>query len=113
MKEDQMNRSNWNPIPSPQAAKKTIAKKPKNWLSVNIGEDEAKGLRALAECAGIEFRTFLEMGVRHFGFELEKELKKKRWDAAKMSRARRKAMGRNYRQLVQSIQWRPGDNYKN
>ena len=31
-----------------------------NWLNINISAWEVKELRALAECSGIQFRTFLE-----------------------------------------------------
>jgi hypothetical protein len=66
----------------------------KNWLKVNIGEREAKELRALVECYGIEFRGFLASAIRAKARNIEELLNLKPWDAAKISRQGRLAMGR-------------------
>ena len=44
--------------------KRKRKRRAKSWLHVNIGEREAKELRALAECLNQDLRGFLERAVR-------------------------------------------------
>jgi hypothetical protein len=78
-------------------------RKTANWLHVNIGEWEAKRLRALADCMGLEFRCFLETAVRTHASEHEEELERemgmKLADVLKMSRARRREIGRKRQEI--------------
>jgi hypothetical protein len=78
--------------------KKGRRRKAVNWLHVNIGAREANEMRALAECLGMEFRTFLEVAVRSYwrerGAEIEREFGVKYWNLAETSRARRVKIGK-------------------
>jgi len=78
-------------------------RKTENWLHVNIGEWEAKRLRALADCMGFEFRGFLAAAVRAAGRDSAEELKResgiKIEDAVKLSRARRREIGQRRQEI--------------
>jgi hypothetical protein len=87
-------------------------RKRKNWLHVNIGEREAKNLRALAECLGITLRTFLELAIRHDAYATADSLKIKVWEAANIPRARRREIARQNWKCDQAIGWRV-DSHKN
>jgi hypothetical protein len=79
------------------AKRRKPRRKTVNWLHVNIGEWEAKRLRALADCIGCELRGFLEAAVRAYYRGCEEDLKREcgiRIDeAVKMSRAERREIG--------------------
>lgn len=74
-----------------------------NWLRVNIGDWEAKRLRALADCMGFEFRGFLSAAVRQFYREHEEEFQRECGigirEAEKLSRARRREIGRQRQEI--------------
>jgi hypothetical protein len=66
----------------------------KNWLSVNIGDGEAKEIRALSECLGVEYRQFLSQAVRSAVSDAERRLQISLHQASALSRKRRLEMGR-------------------
>jgi hypothetical protein len=78
----------------------------KNWLHVNIGESEAKELRALAKCWGLDLRTFLELGVRSYKRELEKKLNITAEVATKMTRKQRVEFNERHRLFWQAASCR-------
>jgi hypothetical protein len=84
----------------------------KNWLHVNIGAQEAKELRALAECYGCNLRSFLEQAVRFHTLEVGELLKLKPWEAVKILRRRRLAMARRNWEIWRAIRM-PSDSFKN
>jgi hypothetical protein len=80
-----------------QGSKPARNRRLKNWLAVNIGEHEAKALRALAECYGVELRSFLEFAIRSKAREVAEIVGVETWDALKIPRQRRREMGRRFR----------------
>ncbi|HZM02582.1 MAG TPA: hypothetical protein VFC44_06130 [Candidatus Saccharimonadales bacterium] len=64
---------------------------------MNISEWEEKRMRALAECAGVEFRTLVKHAIFSRWREMEKNMGLKASAALKMSRAQRRAVGRERR----------------
>jgi len=80
-----------------------LPRKKKNWLHVNIGEGEAKELRALAECMGMTLRGFLLGAVGKAKRAAAKELGVKSWDAIKIDRRRRKEMATARREFDRKI----------
>jgi hypothetical protein len=92
-----------DPSPSAKISKPPLRRRKKSWLHVNIGEREAKQMRALVQCFGLELRTFLELAIRHEVAGLGVLLNIRWWEAIKIPRAKRKAMARHYRQMCQAI----------
>jgi hypothetical protein len=69
----------------------------------NNGYAEAGRMRALAECLGLELRTFLEHAVRAASEEAEKELRMKAWVVGQMTREQRQAICGRRRKFLHSF----------
>ncbi|HZM02742.1 MAG TPA: hypothetical protein VFC44_06935 [Candidatus Saccharimonadales bacterium] len=81
----------------------TRKKKSTGWVQVNMAEWEVEQMRALAECAGAEFRTLLRSALFHYWRDLEKEIGLKARVALDLSREQRRAMGREQRAFRNAI----------
>jgi hypothetical protein len=92
------------------AGKKKPAQKrrPKNWIHVNIGESDAKRIRALAECMQIEYRGFLYNAIKRAVREAEQLLNIGSWEVTKIPRKRRLEMGRRHHELAVALRYCSG-----
>jgi hypothetical protein len=89
----------------PVAGKKKPAQKrrAKNWIHVNIGEAEAKEIRALAECMDIEYRGFLYNAISNAVRKAERLLNINSSEVTKIPRWRRREIGRRSRELHNAL----------
>jgi hypothetical protein len=84
-------------------------RKKSGFLHVNIGADEEKKLRALAECLGMTFRGFLRNAILQFEREecdsIAREHGVGGWEIDRIDRARRQAIGRARRALFETFKY--------